>query len=129
MPFDKAKYLKEWRSRNPEKIREYRDRWNKSEKCAEGRKRRAGSLQSYVLLAKKNGIKDYERAGSIAFVSTICEICGDNFSKSRKCMDHCHATGKFRGILCQKCNSMLGLSGDNSDILEKAILYLKNNHP
>jgi len=39
-------------------------------------------------------------------------------------LDHCHNTGEIRGILCQKCNMMLGLASDNIKILNKAIKYL-----
>lgn len=50
-----------------------------------------------------------------------CEICG---SLIRLHMDHCHDTGKFRGILCGKCNQGLGLFDDNSNRLDIAIKYL-----
>jgi Recombination endonuclease VII len=39
-------------------------------------------------------------------------------------IDHCHTTGKVRGILCQKCNPMLGYARDQIAILEAAIDYL-----
>lgn len=42
-------------------------------------------------------------------------------------VDHDHNTGKVRGILCSKCNKMLGNSNDNTEILERAIKYLKRN--
>ena len=34
-----------------------------------------------------------------------CEVCSHDFSYYKKCMDHCHVTGKFRNILCQACNN------------------------
>lgn len=39
-------------------------------------------------------------------------------------IDHNHETGKFRGILCLKCNSMLGMACDSIDLLGKAADYL-----
>jgi len=34
-----------------------------------------------------------------------CELCGNAFKSLRdRCMDHCHETGKFRNIVCNKCN-------------------------
>lgn len=43
------------------------------------------------------------------------------------CADHCHRTGKPRGILCVPCNSMLGFAHDSIEILKKAILYLEKH--
>ena len=42
-------------------------------------------------------------------------------------IDHNHDTGKFRGILCLKCNSLLGMANDSPEILAKAIIYLEIN--
>jgi hypothetical protein len=42
-------------------------------------------------------------------------------------IDHNHETGKFRGILCINCNSMLGMAKDSPRILAKAIGYLEAN--
>ena len=38
--------------------------------------------------------------------------------------DHCHKTKKFRGVLCGKCNSILGFANDNPAVLVNAALYL-----
>ena len=39
--------------------------------------------------------------------------------------DHDHNTGQKRGILCQKCNMGIGLLGENIQVLEQAIMYIK----
>lgn len=61
-----------------------------------------------------------------------CNICGTNlnrFSPSGHArilhIDHCHKTGRYRGTLCNKCNTMLGMCSDNPDVLANAIEYLK----
>jgi len=51
-----------------------------------------------------------------------CSICG---SILPLVVDHCHTTGKVRGLICSACNRVLGYSKDNIKTLENAILYLR----
>ena len=39
-------------------------------------------------------------------------------------VDHCHLTGKLRGLLCGKCNRAIGLLGDDIFAMQRAIEYL-----
>ena len=55
-----------------------------------------------------------------------CQVCGQDFG-DKKCIDHCHATEKIRGVLCHKCNTALGLVGDNVQVLSKLIRYLEQS--
>lgn len=48
-----------------------------------------------------------------------------NHHKMKLVVDHCHVTGKVRGLLCHNCNRALGLLKDSVDNLSKAIDYLK----
>ena len=52
-----------------------------------------------------------------------CAICNQEFATTPH-VDHCHETGKVRGLLCRKCNSGLGMLKDNIDNLVRAITYL-----
>jgi len=61
-----------------------------------------------------------------------CLICGANESTVRGesttlslSVDHNHDTGKIRGLLCQKCNSLIGMAKDDVGILARAIRYLE----
>lgn len=59
-----------------------------------------------------------------------CKICNTPKASSGYeglHVDHCHTTNKVRGLLCNECNMMLGLAKDNSEILTKAINYLKRD--
>ena len=55
-----------------------------------------------------------------------CAICGrrEEDIKGILEIDHCHKTGCVRGLLCRKCNLLLGLADDNIKILQDAIEYL-----
>jgi len=66
---------------------------------------------------KSKTIYGWKRRGLIETEGTIleiyegyirasnCELCGNPFkSLTDRCMDHCHETGKFRNIVCNKCN-------------------------
>lgn len=52
-----------------------------------------------------------------------CVICKQILIK--KHIDHCHKTGKIRGILCPNCNKALGLFKENTTALQNAIKYLE----
>lgn len=55
-----------------------------------------------------------------------CAICGCKFDEIKKgYVDHNHLTNRVRGLLCTKCNSLLGFAEDNIEILRKAIDYLE----
>ena len=67
----------------------------------------------------------------------VCKICGHFDIRMRKdgvstiqrlAVDHCHKSGKVRGLLCSGCNGGLGLFRDDVDIIERALSYLKSQN-
>ncbi|KOX53929.1 hypothetical protein ADL19_14950 [Streptomyces purpurogeneiscleroticus] len=57
-----------------------------------------------------------------------CKIChgGPKGLHSTLVVDHDHETGAVRGLLCGSCNALLGMAGDDIEILDRARRYL--NH-
>jgi hypothetical protein len=56
-----------------------------------------------------------------------CKICKSPPITKRLAVDHCHKTGKCRGLLCGKCNSGIAFFNENIDSLKNAITYLKTS--
>ena len=57
-----------------------------------------------------------------------CAICGCDETESHHGLlhvDHCHKTGKVRGLLCQLCNTALGKFKDSEEMLLKAVSYIR----
>ena len=58
-----------------------------------------------------------------------CKICATNkpLGVGTWKVDHCHTTGKVRGLLCNNCNLGLGNFKDNAAVLASAIKYLNDS--
>jgi len=56
-----------------------------------------------------------------------CDICGTrewNGRHKNPHIDHDHATGEVRGLLCHNCNLLVGRAKDDPAILKAALKYL-----
>jgi len=53
-----------------------------------------------------------------------CEACGSPLENSEMCIDHCHKTGRIRGVLCRFCNALEGILTNRAERVEKVRAYL-----
>jgi hypothetical protein len=65
--------------------------------------------------------EDYRRL--LAAQNGLCAVC-DEKPERRLCVDHCHATGEVRGLLCGNCNTAIGLLADDPKRMLAAALYV-----
>lgn len=133
-------YFRAWRLANPERakaiqaryakkhrdeLREKSRRWSKAN---HGRyrdeKRRAHLRREFGLT-----IDQYEEMFTAQ--GGLCAICRHPETHRRKnerhnlAIDHCHATGRVRGLLCNSCNRAIGLLKDSIELAQAAAEYLR----
>jgi len=94
---------REWAARNPDKVRAKE-------------------------LARKYGLTPEGYSELLATQNGVCAICGKTPNSKNLCVDHDHNTGKIRGLLCDRCNTVLGQVQDSLDILAKAMEYLRQDN-
>lgn len=109
-----------WRSRNPNAGRDYYHRTKSAEARREYRLR--WQLKRLYGITKEDHDRMYRSQGG------VCAICASvpsgPGSRGILHVDHDHATGKVRGLLCWKCNVGLGNLRDDPAILRAALVYL-----
>lgn len=76
---------------------------------------------------KKYGITENEFNERLLQQLNKCPICLFEFQGKNICVDHCHKTKRIRGLLCKRCNLMIGNALDNIYILQRGIEYLIRN--
>ena len=122
-------YAKRYRlTRKPQLAAEMR-KWraaNKDLVARNNRNTRARHGERYNLNRKFGGSSLY--AELYATQKGLCAIC-EKPERSRRyktlSVDHCHDSGKIRGLLCSHCNRALGLFQDNAETLAAALYYLR----
>lgn len=91
-------------------------------------------------LKKKYGITQSQYTEMYKAQNGLCKVCeremdhqngtpapGSGRGSSNCLIDHCHTTGKVRGLLCFHCNTALGHVQDDVKRLERMIAYLRRN--
>ena len=117
----------EYYSNHKEEILEYNKNYRKNEYRKNPDKEKSRQLKMSFGIT----IDDYYEMLEIQ--KGVCAICGEK-EKSKTdrgklkalSVDHNHKTGKVRGLLCYKCNHLLGNAQDDIEVLNSAIKYLKN---
>lgn len=132
-----------WHKKYPDRAKASRKKYyeaNKKKVQAKHRKHYADNKDYYANYYRKNKelYRAYKRKGKLKreygltleqFNAMLlkqggwCAICHSNI-KDQPNVDHCHNTGRVRGLLCKSCNFMLGLASDSPAILRAAAKYL-----
>ena len=84
-------------------------------------------------IRREHGITKEDYEALLEAQGYQCPICGTNDPKGRKGslvrwhVDHCHNTGKGRGLLCMPCNVGMGSFKDDPDVMRKAAAYVEQH--
>jgi hypothetical protein len=106
-----------YRESNPDQLREYKRR--RKEKTREWCRTR---------LLRQYGLDEGEFDAMAAAQGDRCAICETDTPGGAHNVwhiDHCHDTGRVRGLLCQRCNVGLGYFSDDPAVLSAAVDYLE----
>jgi hypothetical protein len=126
---NKAEIQKRWRERNKESIRLYQqEHYRRNRTVIYERVQNARNLREF-------GLTQAEIESTYKQQGGCCACCGEEISlvrgrKNIRRIDHDHTKQKgdpgfFRGLLCNHCNTGLGLFGDNPAKLQLGIDYLR----
>lgn len=77
------------------------------------------------LLLRTYGIDEQQYDALLKEQSGCCYICDRVPRKFRLSVDHDHATGMVRGLLCSRCNQALAKFDDDHRMIERAVAYLQ----
>jgi hypothetical protein len=99
------------RAKNPDI---YKNQWKRNKYSSPEASENRRLLAAY-------GITTAMKETYLNMVGGRCEICSISI---KLVVDHNHATGGFRGLLCNKCNVGLGHFNDDIKLLRKAVDYI-----
>jgi hypothetical protein len=81
--------------------------------------------QREIRMRGKFGLSQADYDAMLAAQGGVCAICLQTQSPRPLNIDHCHKTGRIRGLLCTPCNSFLGRIKEKSEALARIAAYLK----
>ncbi len=99
-----------------------------SRKCKETERRTSGRASDSTLRHYYTSRYGMTRQEALERFGSTCNICGSADGAGRHGnlhVDHCHTTGKVRGMLCSDCNTGLGKFKDGPALLRRAAEYLE----
>src|ERR1019366_1751148 len=82
-------------------------------------------------LMKNYGITLVQYKEMLQEQNSCCAICNKPETRTRNgkltmlSVDHNHTTGEVRGLLCNKCNTLIGYANEDAKILEASLKYLE----
>jgi hypothetical protein len=117
------KYCKKCNSEQYKKNRDAKCEYQKEYRSKNKARYKAWSRKTH--LKKKYNLTEDQYNNMLAQQTNSCAICKGLFTSILvPQIDHCHTTGRVRGLLCRPCNTAIGMLKDDVTILQNAQNYL-----
>jgi Recombination endonuclease VII len=130
-----AKQAREYRAKNPEKARANWRKWAAANPDKVFTDRRRKQIREWAA-ANRGKRREYKYGVSQEAFDAIlqtqnfrCAACKSDLRAIRSKhvhLDHCHDTGRIRGVLCHSCNMALGLMKEDSSRLKALAAYIED---
>jgi len=120
---ERGAYQAAYHQKNKDKRKQQRKDWMKNN--PEARKAIHRNISRRVRM-KRYGITPDEYKILLQSQNYKCATCHSEDPGGKDwCIDHCHTSGRVRGLLCRACNLALGMVKDNQQTLENMLSYLR----
>ena len=118
---------RKWRNRNHDKIVQYR----KTYATKNPLKVQEKNFRTKIFFLRKLDLTFEQFNDLLVLQKGLCAICDkpessvhQSGTKRLLSIDHDHDTNKVRGLLCKKCNTAIGMLGDDPKLVMRAYEYL-----
>jgi hypothetical protein len=119
-------YHRQWIAANRDKVRAYAKKHYGKRSPEVIQKKNEYRKRSH--LARKYGMTQSDWDAMFAAQGGVCALCkvpGRVGKHGKLAVDHCHATGRVRGLLCTPCNISIGILGETPEQWEVVWRYLR----
>jgi hypothetical protein len=121
-------YARSWVKNNQDKIKAYPKKPYREMSDEYKAKKAAYSKKRH--LERKYGMTQADWDAMYASQGGVCAICkvpGRVGKHGKLAVDHCHSTGRVRGLLCTPCNISIGILGETPEQWEVVWKYLRGD--
>ena len=131
-----------YRAKNSEKVAANQKKWNKTPKARAYRAKWFADRPDYMpayqakysqdnaevrrwkAIKRIYGLTQADYDALSRHQENMCAVCMTDLAAVKVHIDHCHASGRIRGLLCNRCNLALGLLRESADNAARARDYL-----
>lgn len=125
----RAVYVKGWHAENRETVRGHKQKYERGMTNEQTARRKDYLYWRHIKI--NYGLTPEAWQAMSDAQGGLCALCrkpGRTGRNGKFDVDHCHDTGRVRGLLCRHCNIALGILGDSPEKMDRVMDYLHGKH-